>query len=148
MGMKEAISESRLMTTAEKLRRVCLERFGSGDECTICEAEIEGFGFCVGCGERITDPMRCVSCGANVLRKGVCQGCAEDHVTVQSCGCSWMGRLPDIVFSNGWHVKRSNGADTATELCPTYWEKQGRKVDPKNRRRLLPMAGNGEEDRY
>jgi len=146
--MKVAINESQLLTTAEKLRRVSLERFGPGDECTICEEPVVGFGFCVGCGETITNPMRCSACGADTFRKGVCRECAGNRTTIQGCECSWMPAIVDIDFVCGWHVKRKEGQDTATELCPTYWKNQGREVDPNNRRRLLPINGKDEEERY
>ena len=52
-----------------------LEEYGSGDACTICDAPVEGFGHCLNCGQRITDPTTCTSCGRSVLRAGVCIDC-------------------------------------------------------------------------
>lgn len=52
-----------------------LERYGPGDACTMCDAPVEGFGFCFHCSTKITNPVTCTNCGRSVLRAGVCIGC-------------------------------------------------------------------------
>lgn len=130
-------SESKLLTTTEILRRRSLERFGPGDHCTICEAPVEGFGFCVKCGTKITNAQRCSQCSSSTLRAGVCRDCLGDHAKFTTCLCGWMQDNPHYYFRSGWHIKRNtDGADEATELCPTYWSNEGREIDPEDRRRL------------
>ena len=61
---------------AEAAKR-SLEDYGPGDACTICDSPVEGFGHCLYCGQRITDPITCTSCGRSVLRAGVCIDCIQ-----------------------------------------------------------------------
>jgi hypothetical protein len=54
------------------------EKYGPGDACTICDAPVEGFGFCFHCSQKIVNPVNCVNCGRSVLRAGVCIGCCVE----------------------------------------------------------------------
>jgi hypothetical protein len=59
---------------ADRAKR-SLQDYGPGDACTICDAPVEGFGHCLHCGQKISDPVTCTNCGRSVLRAGVCFDC-------------------------------------------------------------------------
>lgn len=138
---KPLFNESKLLTTIEALRRRALEKFGPGDKCTICEEPVQGFGWCISCGAAISNAQRCSRCGSPTIRRGVCRKCIGKRATTPVCSCGWMRSNDNYRFSNGWHLKiEADGPDTATELCPTYWSARGRRIQPDDKQRLVPLS--------